>query len=293
MSGWGIGSKKEKGKRKNKASIGQQSMVSRQPSALRRFGRLSAAQAKDKLISGQSFGFDQGSEETAFFASGIRNPAFGIWHPASGIRHPELVLSPDSGKASGSMISSSTFNFPISNSNFQLSIINSPLPNFVSEETIQAIGRDSQHYLKGMINFFTVISSSDVFRILGMDATLIGDPEYGSTRFAFLNQLLSQKRPAELAVMGILGCYLLLLYGFAGFGGYTLLRQQHYFVFLLLAMIVGYFLLASAPAAFTAKYRMPVLPVIALFAAVGINNLKLGNTDKKRMGEQPFAPDSL
>ncbi|MCB0266511.1 MAG: hypothetical protein KDH98_25445, partial [Calditrichaeota bacterium] len=68
---------------------------------------------------------------------------------------------------------------------------------------------------------------------------------------------------------------------FAGFGGYTLLRQKHYFIVFLLAMILGYFLLASAPAAFTAKYRMPVLPVIALFAAVGLAQINLHMNNRK------------
>jgi hypothetical protein len=96
-----------------------------------------------------------------------------------------------------------------------------------------------------------------------------------------LRMFACDDRPATLLtipandVSVLEACYLGVLYALAAVGLVLGLRGSHQVEFLVVTMVVAYFAVLSGPEAYV-RFRVPVMPALALMAAMGLTALARG-----------------
>ena len=133
-----------------------------------------------------------------------------------------------------------------------------------------AATEDLLNYGRSSLRMLFVVSSTDLFKLLGITFTAIPKNHPTNGISAYLTAIIYQKHPYELFYIAIAIFYLCALYLLALLGSYKLFKKKRFFALLLFSGIIFYFILAAAPAAYTAKYRLPLLPVMMLSAAYAI-----------------------
>lgn len=140
-------------------------------------------------------------------------------------------------------------------------------------------------HLKGSAVFFFMPTAGVVARALGWVRTGTGLQANLMTRGLwetlrsfrdFHDQL--QISSGDLLFFGVVGyemAYLLVLSAGAVWGGIKCLRARRWDLLLPTVVTIGYFALITGPLSYDARYRIPVIPFLALLAAVAFSRVRL------------------
>ena len=139
-------------------------------------------------------------------------------------------------------------------------------------------------HLKGSLVFFVMPTAGTVARALGWIRAGTGLQANLMTRgllvtlqsFRNFHSQLSEVGKGDLLFFGAMGyelLYLLLLNVGAVWGSIRCLRCRRWRVLLFAVPVVGYFALVTGPLSYDARYRMPVMPFLALLAAFSVQRL--------------------
>lgn len=136
-------------------------------------------------------------------------------------------------------------------------------------------------YVKGVFSIFTTLGSSTFRDMLHVRTAAAGTGDTGdknrATRFQILKSLLSKEKLPTLIIALVLGLYLLLLYASTVIGWITYARSRGKYnkaVLLFFIFMALYFTLVTGAAGLVAaRFKIPVLPFLFPFGAVGIDTL--------------------
>jgi len=144
----------------------------------------------------------------------------------------------------------------------------------------------AQVHLKGSSLYFVVPTSGTVARALGWVRTGTGLLSNLMVRgltdswqaFRNFHRRLTQSSVEDLLFFGVAGYELLFLsiLNFSALlGVVSCLRQRNWGVLLFAVPIIGYFALTTGPVSYDARYRIPILPFLALLAAFGMQKVSV------------------
>jgi 4-amino-4-deoxy-L-arabinose transferase-like glycosyltransferase len=139
----------------------------------------------------------------------------------------------------------------------------------------------AQVHLKGSLLFFVVPTAGTVARALGWVRSGTGLLANITNRgllaswesFQAFRHQLAQSSGDDLMFFGVVGyelLFLALLNVGAVWGAIKCLRNRRWDVLLLATAIIGYFAAITGPVSYDARYRTPVVPFLALLAAVAL-----------------------
>jgi 4-amino-4-deoxy-L-arabinose transferase-like glycosyltransferase len=140
-------------------------------------------------------------------------------------------------------------------------------------------------HLKGSLVFFAMPTAGTVARALGWVRTGTGLQANLMTRglldtirsFRDFRDQISEGGSGDLLFFSAVGyelLYLLLLNTGAVWGGIRCLRSRRWALLLFAVTIIGYFALLTGPLSYDARYRIPVIPFMALLAAVAFLQIR-------------------
>jgi len=136
-------------------------------------------------------------------------------------------------------------------------------------------------HLKGSLAFFVIPTAGTMARALGWVRTGTGLLSNLMTRgvsstwqsFRDFRRRLSEVGHDDWLFFGTVGyesLYLLLLNAGAIWGGIRCLRTRRWDLLLLTVTVIGYFALVTGPVSYDARYRIPVMPFLALLATMAL-----------------------
>jgi 4-amino-4-deoxy-L-arabinose transferase-like glycosyltransferase len=133
-------------------------------------------------------------------------------------------------------------------------------------------GNDARAFTRGFVRFFAILGSGEIPLILGIP---YGRHDYVALREASLGEWVAatwnnRSSPLERGVVFAIAAYLAVLYLAAARGLWRSLRLRRWLESSLLLATIAYFMVATGPIAREIRYRLPALPAIVLFAAMGI-----------------------
>jgi hypothetical protein len=132
---------------------------------------------------------------------------------------------------------------------------------------------DAQAFGRGFVRFFAILGSGEVPLILGIpyhrhDFVALREASLGGWVAATLR---NRSSPLERALVVSIAAYLAVLYLAAARGLLVSARRRKWVEAALLLATIGYFMVATGPIAREIRYRLPALPAIVLFAALGLS----------------------
>ncbi len=183
------------------------------------------------------------------------------WH------FPNFFNSKKISKAISSPISETV---PTTNSNFVKT--ESELPANLTEKNISAyLSSDARRYITGVIRFFTILGAGEYPHLLGLPyfQHTKDDVNKGVIHLA-KNTLQNRKSLVERLIIGSISGFLIFLYATMLLGIYVGLKKKKWLPIILFLSIIIYFALATGPAGFDVRYRIPIMPFMILLSCYGM-----------------------
>ncbi|MHB2149550.1 ArnT family glycosyltransferase [Calditrichota bacterium LG25] len=127
-----------------------------------------------------------------------------------------------------------------------------------------------RHFM-GIINMYAGLSTKHIASIFHLKSKSLSVDQYsGPNIFKRIIDFFNSKTKGEIFIAFFLGFYLLINYFFAFYAMLLLIRKNRKFLFVII-LIILYFSALTGVVGLT-RYRLPIMPFINIFCAVGLFN---------------------
>jgi 4-amino-4-deoxy-L-arabinose transferase-like glycosyltransferase len=145
---------------------------------------------------------------------------------------------------------------------------------FAIKNTINVLLSYSKKISKGTSRFFTIIGSRGYTHVLGISGDLIQRKNWDKGFFHAIKIAIENKAGPEKIVIFWGITFLIFIYFLTVFGIFSAIKTKNFNKIILYIFIVFYFVITSAPFAYTERYRVPVMPYMIIIACYGVSHFQ-------------------